>query len=59
MGNSKEILKELMGPEVVESLDDEMMKKMRSLTTPRMKTVKLMKLLNSLYYDISFVVGLV
>ena len=59
MGNSKEILKELVGPEVVESLDDEMMKKMRSLTTPRMKTVKLMKLLNSLYYDISFVVGLV
>ena len=59
MGNSKEILKELVGPEVVESLDDEMMKKMRSLTTPRMKTVKMMKLLNSLYYDISFVVGLV
>ena len=59
MGNSKEILKELVGPEVVESLDDEMMKNMRSLTTPRMKTVKMMKLLNSLYYDISFVVGLV
>ena len=59
MGNSKEVLKELVGPEVVESLDDEMMKKMRSLTTPRMKTVKMMKLLNSLYYDISFVVGLV
>lgn len=47
MGNSKEILKELVGPEVVESLDDEMMKKMRSLTTPRMKTVKMMKSLNS------------
>ena len=54
--DSKEILKDLVGPKAIESLDDD---EDDSLAVLRMKTLKIMRLLNSLYCDISFLVDLV
>ena len=54
--DSKEILKDLVGPKAIESLDDD---EDESLAVLRMKTLKIMRLLNNLYCDISFLVDLV
>ena len=56
MGNSTEILKSSLVQRLLSLL---IMMQMRSLETLRMRTVKIMRLLNSLYYNISFLVDLV